>query len=225
MKGRMLGSFHPDSLLEAPEEPRRDPCPLFWYRARRLSCKQGRVFPFEGRRMARIPAAALFFLAALAIAGAVAPFCTDHLPGPSAFELAEVAKVVDGDTIEVRLEDGSLRKVRLIGIDAPESVHPDESRNTEAGERAREFVASLLPPGTIVWLERDVSDIDKYGRLLRYVWAAPPGSDGRSESFLANAAIVEAGHARAKRYPPDTARADLIELAEDREAVTLETLE
>lgn len=148
----------------------------------------------------------------------LAPSCTDFDGSPE-YDRASVSRVVDGDTIEVRLEGGSLRKVRLIGIDAPESAHPDDSLNSEAGEKASEFAESLLPPGTAVWLERDSSEADRYGRLLRYVWMEPPGPDGEPPEWsLANAAIVAAGHARPKSYPPDTARQGQIERAAERDA-------
>ena len=97
--------------------------------------------------------------------------------------------------------------MRLIGIDAPESVNPDESQNTPEGEAAAAFVKDLVAPGTRVWLARDISDTDKYGRLLRYVWLelpADPLSPDEIRTKMLDAVIVAAGHAQVKRYPPDT---------------------
>jgi len=79
-------------------------------------------------------------------------------------ERAKVIKVVDGDTI--KLEDG--RAVRYIGIDTPETVHPSkpvQCYGKEASDKNRELVE-----GKEIELEKDVSEVDKYGRLLRYIW-------------------------------------------------------
>ena len=105
---------------------------------------------------------------------------------------ASVSRVVDGDTIIVAL-DGDEYVVRYIGMDAPETVRPDwpvEPFGPEASELNRRLVE-----GKTVWLERDVSDTDQFGRLLRYVWL----EDGR----LVNAVLVEEGYARAVTIPPD----------------------
>jgi len=79
---------------------------------------------------------------------------------------AKVIRVIDGDTIEVGIQ-GSLYKVRYIGIDTPEVVHPPEPAeyfSKEASEKNRELV-----DGRTVRLEKDVSETDEHGRLLRYV--------------------------------------------------------
>jgi endonuclease YncB( thermonuclease family) len=96
---------------------------------------------------------------------------------------------VDGDTIEVAI-DGQEYKVRYIGIDTPESVDPRrpvECFGKEAADKNQELVE-----GKIVGLEKDVSETDAFGRLLRYVWL-----DGR----LINARLVSAGYARG-HLPP-----------------------
>lgn len=101
-----------------------------------------------------------------AFAGIILIFCllnqTEH------FGAYEVLRVVDGDTIIVDI-DGSETTVRMIGIDAPESVHPDASRNSESGKIASEFTAELLT-GKQVYLEYDRERTDSYGRTLAYVW-------------------------------------------------------
>jgi micrococcal nuclease len=105
--------------------------------------------------------------------------------------------VVDGDTIEVAI-DGQEYKVRYIGIDTPESVDPRrpvECFGKEAADKNQELVE-----GKIVGLEKDVSETDAFGRLLRYVWL-----DGR----LINARLVSAGYALAATYPPDVRYAEL----------------
>ncbi len=80
----------------------------------------------------------------------------------------KVKKVVDGDTIRVMI-DGKETKVRFIGINTPESVHNDESKNTDEGKQASDWVKELLTDSE-VYLEYDVSRADKYDRTLAYVY-------------------------------------------------------
>jgi endonuclease YncB( thermonuclease family) len=119
---------------------------------------------------------------------------------------AQVVEVVDGDTIRVSI-DGQAYTLRYIGIDAPETRHPDRPvewmgpEATAANER--------LVDGETVYLEKDVSETDRYGRLLRYVYL----TDGE----FVNAALVRQGYAVASSYPPDVKYQDLLRRAE-REA-------
>lgn len=90
---------------------------------------------------------------------------------PAQLEPAVVDRVVDGDTVDVWLNDGSLIRLRLIGIDTPETVDPNtpqECFGRQASDRAKE----LLIEGQTVYLEPDDSqgDTDRYDRYLRYVW-------------------------------------------------------
>ncbi len=111
-------------------------------------------------------------------------------------DTALVIEVIDGDTITIA---GGYR-VRYIGIDAPE-VYPDlEALGTEAWIANRKLVE-----GKEVRLERDISETDKYGRLLRYVWV---------DDILVEAELVRQGLARAKAYPPDTRYQDYLEQME-----------
>ena len=96
-------------------------------------------------------------------------FC--YIKGKSAPELHglyEVVRVVDGDTIIVDI-DGTETRVRLIGVDTPESVHPDDTLNSERGKIASDFTSALLT-GKQVYLEYDKEMTDKYGRTLAYVF-------------------------------------------------------
>ncbi len=96
--------------------------------------------------------------------------------------------------------------MRYIGINAPE-IHPDlEAFGIEAREANRKLVE-----GKEVRLERDVSETDKYGRLLRYVYV---------DDIFVNAELVRQGLARSNAYPPDTKYQDYLEQmqAEAREA-------
>ncbi len=114
---------------------------------------------------------------------------------------ATVTHVVDGDTIDVELDarPDHRERVRLIGIDTPETVKPDTPVQCY-GPEAHERTAALVPPGTRVRLERDLEARDAYGRLLAYVVKA---SDGR----MVNLELVQEGYARTLRIEPNTAHA------------------
>jgi micrococcal nuclease len=110
---------------------------------------------------------------------------------------AKVTRVVDGDTIRVEV-DGQEFRVRYIGIDAPETVDPRrpvQCFGREASEHNRQLVE-----GTVVGLEKDVSETDDFDRLLRYVWVG---------DTMVNAALVKEGYALAATFPPDVRYADL----------------
>lgn len=85
------------------------------------------------------------------------------------FDKVKVTKVVDGDTITVKFSDGTEEKVRMIGVNTPESVHSDESKNTKEGEIASNWSKAYLQNET-VYLQYDKEKEDKYGRILAYVW-------------------------------------------------------
>ena len=108
-----------------------------------------------------------------------------------------VVDVVDGDTIKVDI-DGTVYTVRYIGIDTPETVHPTvpvEWMGPEASAANKDLV-----DGKEVVLEKDVSEVDRYGRLLRYVWLHNgPGW------LLVNRELVRLGFANSATYPPDVA--------------------
>ena len=111
---------------------------------------------------------------------------------PQNGESALVTRVIDGDTVEVSLNGESLT-VRYIGIDTPETKHP--SKPIECfGPEASQFNEELVA-GKQVLLEKDTTDKDRYGRLLRYVWIEGGG--------LVNQVLVENGYARVSTYPPD----------------------
>ena len=125
---------------------------------------------------------------------------------------------MDGDTIDVMI-DGHEKRVRLAGIDAPESASHEQERNTQEGVLATEHVRALLPVGRVVYLQKDVSETDKYGRLVRYVWLEIPSDPFSSEEIarkMANSLIVESGFARAERFWPDVSYADQLKEAQKR---------
>jgi micrococcal nuclease len=112
------------------------------------------------------------------------------------FEKAVVSRVVDGDTVV--LSDGS--RVRFIGMDTPESTTTTEFYGNEASD----YTKSMLT-GKTVYLEKDVSEMDRYGRLLRYVWLSLPSeiSDSEIRARMFNAILVLEGYAQSSTYPPD----------------------
>ncbi len=116
---------------------------------------------------------------------------------PPGLTAATVTRIVDGDTIEVSI-GGQKFKLRYIGMDTPETVDPGRPVGCfgkEASVRNQELVL-----GKTVGLEKDVSETDRYGRLVRYVWL-----DGR----MIDTVLVEEGYARAYPYPPDVRYASL----------------
>jgi micrococcal nuclease len=127
-------------------------------------------------------------------------------PSPQPVGLGVVTHPVDGDTVDVHL--GAVdERVRLIGIDTPESVARD--RPVECfGPEAKDRMAELLPPGTEVRLERDVEARDRYGRLLAYVFRA-------SDGLHVNLSLVQDGFAEARRFEPNVARQGELDRAED----------
>ena len=102
-----------------------------------------------------------------------------------------VVKVVDGDTIHVRLGT-RLEKVRYIGVNTPEVHHPrvaEQPGGREAWDVNRRLVADRQ-----VRLELDVQERDRYGRLLAYVWVGPT---------MINAELVGRGYAQVMTVPPN----------------------
>jgi micrococcal nuclease len=126
-------------------------------------------------------------------------------PRAGAGELARVLRVVDGDTIVVSL-DGRSERVRYIGMDAPELARPDEGLGAECGADAARAANEALVAGEEIRLQRDASDRDRFGRLLRHVWLG---------DTLVSEALVARGVAEARSYPPDTALDGRLSAAED----------
>ncbi len=116
---------------------------------------------------------------------------------PAGAQEVEVVRVVDGDTIVIS-QDGSEHKVRYILIDTPEQGEPLYNEATKLNQ--------LLIGGQTVHLIKDMSETDRYGRLLRYVYT--------QDGVLVNAEIVRQGLARVAVFPPDTKLEQEIRVAE-----------
>ena len=118
---------------------------------------------------------------------------------------ATVTRVIDGDTAEMRLESGTVEKVRFIGVDTPESTTQVEPYGKEAAEYTDRALSSKK-----VYLELDVGERDKYGRLLAYVWMSPPAqpSDQEIRDKMFNARLLLDGYAQLMTVPPNVKYAD-----------------
>ncbi len=136
---------------------------------------------------------------------------TDNPAVVATLQPATIVRVVDGDTLVVNV-GGAEQKVRLILVDTPESVHPDESKNTEYGKLASDYTASQLAAGQTIYLQKDVSETDRYGRLLRYVWLFQPTDTTSATEVRAkmyNAKLLLDGYAQLYTYPPDVKYVDM----------------
>jgi len=122
----------------------------------------------------------------LCLTGCISPTYTSE-PSTTTIQ-AQVTRVIDGDTIDVTIYGQSYR-VRYIGIDTPEVYPNEEPYGLEATLKNRELVE-----GKTVTLEKDISETDKYGRLLRYVYV---------DDLFVNGELVRLGYAEAVSYPPD----------------------
>ena len=141
-------------------------------------------------------------LAVVALAGCEGGSSSAETTVPGA---AVVEFVIDGDTVDIVI-DGEEERVRLIGIDTPES-RVDDGPPECFGPEASAFTAELLPAGSNVRLERDVVARDDYGRLLAYVYRLDDG-------LFVNEAIVRRGYATPLTIEPnDTFAAQFVAAA------------
>lgn len=143
-----------------------------------------------------------------ATAPSASPAAADGGPDGST-ERAQVVRVVDGDTIVVRI-GGRDERVRYIGLDAPEVANAGAGTDAECGGDEARAANDRLVAGEEVVLERDVSDRDRFGRLLRHAWL--PNGTWR----LIGLELVEEGAVEARSYPPDTTRDAELDAAERR---------
>lgn len=122
-----------------------------------------------------------------------------------------VTRVVDADTVEISTGE----KVRYIGINAPETKHP--TKDIECFGEIASLKNKELVEDKEVRLEKDVSEVDRYGRLLRYVYVTTDdvslGYEGDKEIFV-NEYLVREGYAKASSYPPDIKYQELFKEAE-----------
>lgn len=117
---------------------------------------------------------------------------------------ASVTTVVDGDTFFAKIGDLET-KIRLIGIDTPESVHAEQDKNTVWGTYASDHTKELLAEGQVVYLEYDIETTDKYGRTLAYAWLSEDTSEINN---MLNYRLLVDGYATDKIYAPNIKYSD-----------------
>lgn len=130
---------------------------------------------------------------------------------------AKVERVVDGDTMIVSFvsDDGSKylkERVRFLGVDTPETVHPNKPVQYY-GKEASDFTKSQLTD-KIVWLQTDVNPKDRYDRMLAYVWLKEPtAKDLEDEASIRenmyNARLLLDGYAQLMTIQPNSRYANL----------------
>lgn len=139
---------------------------------------------------------------------------------PNSKYSCRVIRVYDGDTFKCKLESGKEVKVRLLGIDTPESsknikgyrdaekANVNIEKIVELGIKAKNFTKKFLKKNMNVYLETDVQPFDKYGRVLAYVYLP----DGKMLNLL----LVEEGYANVYTIPPNVKYADILKKAQER---------
>ena len=125
---------------------------------------------------------------------------------------AKIERVVDGDTaiISFLFDDGSKylkERVRFLGVDTPETVHPNKPVQYY-GKEASNFTKSQLE-GKTVWLQTDVGVKDRYDRMLAYVWLKEPtekqlDDEAAIRKYMFNAILLEGGYAQLMTVQPNS---------------------
>lgn len=118
-------------------------------------------------------------------------------PIPGRLVAVPFVRIVDGDTIKVEWQ-GAMVSVRYIGMDAPETVKPDTPVAWMGPQASAANQKLLDQAGGTVYLEKDVSETDQYGRLLRYVWIRANGA-----WLMVNLELLRLGVAQVETVPPD----------------------
>ena len=125
----------------------------------------------------------------------------------------KIVKVVDGDTVDIDI-DGHTERVRLIGVNTPETKHPTKPIEC-FGPEASAYLTQLLPKGTTVRIERDVEARDRYGRMLLYLYL------GSNDLFI-NLDLVARGYGTPMSIEPNTFhRNDFVRAAAQAEAANV----
>ena len=109
--------------------------------------------------------------------------------------LITVLKVIDGDTVDIDI-NGNTERVRLIGVNTPETKHPTKPIEC-FGPEASAHLTQLLPKGTHVRIERDIEARDRYGRMLLYLYR-------ESDNLFINLDLVSHGYGTPMSIEPNT---------------------
>ena len=135
-------------------------------------------------------------------------FLTQTLQDDSGFTTGIVTRVVDGDTAVIKVDGNDIR-VRMLGVDTPETVHPNKPMQFY-GKEASTFTKDYLN-GKQVWLEYDASPTDRYNRHLAYVWTSKPKNINEStiRNDMFNARLLLGGYAKVMIIKPNKRYEDL----------------
>jgi len=134
-------------------------------------------------------------------------------PPRSQADLVKIVKVIDGDTVDIDI-DGHTERVRLIGVNTPETKHPTKPIEC-FGPEASAYMTQLLPKGTTVRIERDVEARDRYGRMLLYLYLG-------SDDLFINLELVARGYGTPMSIEPNTFhRNDFVRAAAQAEAANV----
>jgi len=147
-------------------------------------------------------------------AGAENPLLHGALPWELADDAEEmvVHSVTDGDTVRLTYPNNDwYYNTRLVGVQAPEMDGPYTDEQCY-GPEAKEFLQELLPIGTVVYAQQDVSDEDRNGRRLRHVFVIDEASGG---AYLVSEVLILGGFAEARSYPPDDLYDDVLAEAQE----------
>jgi micrococcal nuclease len=158
-------------------------------------CTASPSLPAEDSQSARPPTLGLLQVTPTNTISVLHQF--ECLPENTLRQTAQVVNVIDGDTIHVRLDNGETYRLRYIGMDTPER---DEYFYHQSTAVNKGMVA-----GKTVTLVKDVSETDRFGRLLRYVLV---------DNLFVNYELVAQGYAHSVTYPPDVACQSLFQEAE-----------
>ena len=127
--------------------------------------------------------------------------------------LITIHKVVDGDTVDIDI-NGNTERVRLIGVNTPETKHPTKPIEC-FGPEASAYLTQLLPKGTHVRIERDIEARDRYGRMLLYLYR-------ESDNLFINLDLVLRGYGTPMSIEPNTFhRNDFVRAAAQAEAANV----
>ncbi|HYI25666.1 MAG TPA: thermonuclease family protein, partial [Thermomicrobiales bacterium] len=131
---------------------------------------------------------------------------------PDDAEEMVVHSVTDGDTVRLTYpSDDWYYNTRIIGIQAPEMDGPWTGEECY-GPEAKEFLIELLPVGTTVWSQQDISDEDDNGRRLRHLFLV---EEDTGDAYLISEVLVLGGFAVARSYPPDDLYDDILAEAQE----------
>lgn len=118
----------------------------------------------------------------------------------SNYEKVKVTRHIDGDTLEIKHDNGKVDKLRFIGINTPESTKEHEQYGQEASNYTKDKLLNKT-----VYIEKDTADTDKYGRLLRYVWLDVPKEVNEQEikTKMFNYILAAEGYAQQMTIQPN----------------------